>query len=224
MVSRVRVGHFLQAVLAWLVLVPVLLVLGIIPITIFGLYRFTVVEILRKIFRRDLGEPLTLWDFALAADQFCGKSRGAISGIIIVEGELTSQTVQLRFEKIFSSSKFLRNYKRLTSVYPTHWLGYPFWAEIKTSLDISKHLKVVPVSDEDNFEEAREDWLVSPFASKQPLWDILHVPGNLTLVIEISLEHVNLSGFLCSLSSLSYFMGALSLCPSYNPVSFTTVI
>ena len=80
-----------------------------------------------------------------------------------------------------------QHFDRLTSLYPSFWLGYPFSTKLKSEFNVTNHVNYVnPPRGGQNFMDVNNmicEWLSSPFPRGQPLWDIMITSGYIKLIL-----------------------------------------
>jgi len=177
---------FVFAVAGWVVLlIPSIFFL--VPLFLLYIARLLVTRWLRRLFRKDLVGSIDMPDALFTLDSFWDRPLGCISFVHIVHGRLDPDAIEKRLSEVLFGrrglgSERVANYDRLTSVYPSYWLGYPFWTRAESEFDIQKHVRVQAMGPMDQFEKELHSvlkvWLVSPLHKGRPLWDVLVIPGN----------------------------------------------
>jgi hypothetical protein len=129
---------------------------------------------------------MTAPDTNFVYDGFWTLPRWTNAFVHVVDGHLNSDDVCARLLNVISEVKIntkvkVPNYDRLTSVYPSFWLGYPFWTKVKHEFDVRFHIKIrTPVQEDGKLIDINgtlREWLRSPFTKYRPLWEVLIISG-----------------------------------------------
>jgi len=163
--------------------IPFLLSLPLTLAAFFILFLYKVVVVLlSKLLREELLRPVTGLDISFSTDDFFGRPYGGLSFIWLIDGPVQPHLLIDRLEKAMEFRHSMGyDYEKLTTVFPTFWLGYPFWKKSNQEFRVQNHVKIMQVEEEefvqlDDINKSICEWMLEPFSQGLPLWEIRLVP------------------------------------------------
>ncbi|OXA37970.1 putative diacylglycerol O-acyltransferase tgs1 [Folsomia candida] len=176
-----EIFRLLKNILQWILLIFFISIVLPVILLLLG-YRYLIIFLNRVIIPNSpFVTPMTGLDHAFCTDPFHTRPRSGTAFIWICEGKLNPDEILDRFSSILENNSG-EMYARLKSVYPSKFMGIPFWRRARKEFEMRDHLRVLGAQEGHNFNEDDLNaflvkWMRLPFTEGIPFWEAMVVPG-----------------------------------------------